>query len=268
MTPNPFAADPRRVRAQYAHRENLSARIALHRRYSTNPLSLEDWLARQYEFSTAGTVLDLGAGTGESWRNWRRLLPDGARAILTDQSAGMVCALEEIAREFEGFSAQQADVQSLPFEDNSAQVILANFMLYHVADLPRALEEIRRVLAPSGLFYAATCGAGHMRQLTGWMRAFNPEWPVEDAAALSFHGDHGERLLSRHFKTVRRLSYRDSLCIPGVEPLMQYIASMEGMNGYDAEYSQALRRFLAGKLDNGCLTIQKESTLFIASGTL
>jgi len=44
----------------------------------------------------------------------------------------------------------QGDALSLPFESGSFDVITVGYGLRNLADLPRGLEEMRRVLAPGG----------------------------------------------------------------------------------------------------------------------
>lgn len=63
------------------------------------------------------------------------------------------------------FTFAQADAQALPFRDASFDAVIANHMLYHVPDIPRALGEVRRVLKPSGFCYAATMGVANMREV-------------------------------------------------------------------------------------------------------
>ena len=47
-----------------------------------------------------------------------------------------------------GVDARQADICYLPFDDDTFDVVYAGWMLYHVRDLERALNEVRRVLRP------------------------------------------------------------------------------------------------------------------------
>ncbi len=49
-----------------------------------------------------------------------------------------------------------ADGHDLPFDDGSFDFVLAVSVLEHVADPPRVVSEIWRVLAPEGRVYAAT----------------------------------------------------------------------------------------------------------------
>jgi SAM-dependent methyltransferase len=44
----------------------------------------------------------------------------------------------------------KADVQSLPFDDDTYDVVICNHVLEHVEDLTRALSELLRVLKPAG----------------------------------------------------------------------------------------------------------------------
>jgi SAM-dependent methyltransferase len=46
-----------------------------------------------------------------------------------------------------------ASAQALPFADDSADLVILQGVLEHVADAGRTLEECRRVLRPGGLFY-------------------------------------------------------------------------------------------------------------------
>jgi ubiquinone/menaquinone biosynthesis C-methylase UbiE len=47
---------------------------------------------------------------------------------------------------------QQADAESLPFPDNSFDVVYSNGVLHHVPDMRKAFREARRVLKPGGEF--------------------------------------------------------------------------------------------------------------------
>ena len=42
------------------------------------------------------------------------------------------------------------DACTLPFDDDAFDVVMANHMLYHVADLDQTVAELRRVIRPGG----------------------------------------------------------------------------------------------------------------------
>lgn len=91
-----------------------------------------------------------GIGTG------RIALPLVQRGYLytgIDISENMMA---ELRQKVAGFSHRltllQADVTNLPFEDKTFDVAIAVHLLHLVADWPKALHEIRRVLKPDGIF--------------------------------------------------------------------------------------------------------------------
>ena len=63
------------------------------------------------------------------------------------------------------FTFEVVDAQLIPYEKHTFNVVIANYMLYHVPDLAKALSEIRRVLQPKGRLYATTVGLNQMAEL-------------------------------------------------------------------------------------------------------
>ena len=151
------------IREQYATNANLRARIALHDRYSRSPVSYPHWVFDGYAFGDEADVLEVGCGDGMIWRENLDRIPPGWKLTLTDFSPGMV----ETARAALGARAEYAvaDVQELPFPDASFDAVIANHMLFHVPDRPRALAELARVLRPGGGFRATTIGLDHLKEL-------------------------------------------------------------------------------------------------------
>jgi SAM-dependent methyltransferase len=104
-----------------------------------------DELDRGYDRS-----LEIGAGTGYFSLN---LLQSGVvkEATCTDISPGMVTTLGTNARRL-GLNVRsaRADAESLPFPDESFDVVLGHAVLHHLPDLRKAFGEFHRVLAPGG----------------------------------------------------------------------------------------------------------------------
>jgi ubiquinone/menaquinone biosynthesis C-methylase UbiE len=102
-----------------------------------------------------GEVLEIGAGTGYFTLN---LLQAGAvrAATCTDISRGMLRTLAENAHRL-GVSVQteQADAESLPFGDESFDLVLGHAVLHHLPGLDRAFAELHRVLRPGGRMLVA-----------------------------------------------------------------------------------------------------------------
>jgi SAM-dependent methyltransferase len=85
----------------------------------------------------SGSVLDLGCGTGHSYRE---LAPRETVGVDLDPSV-----LRGQDRE-----TRAADMRALPFADASFASVLSVQSIEHVPDPERVLAEVRRVLAPGG----------------------------------------------------------------------------------------------------------------------
>jgi ubiquinone/menaquinone biosynthesis C-methylase UbiE len=151
-----------RIQEQYATNANLRARIALHDRYSRTTVSYPHWIFEGYAFGDDADVLEVGCGDGNIWRENLDRIPPGWRLTLTDFSPGMVDAARAVLGDRAEYAV--ADVQELPFPA-SFDAVIANHMLFHVPDRPRALGEIARVLRPGGQFRATTIGLDHIREV-------------------------------------------------------------------------------------------------------
>ena len=150
---------------QYRDAGNLNARIALHARFSTNKQGWFAWVFDQL-LATAplsatqqACVVELGCGPAGLWSANRARLPAGWKLLLTDFSPGMAAQAQRAMGGDARFAVAVADATSIPVAGQAADAVLANHMLYHVADLRRALGEIRRVLKPGGRLFA--CHRGH-----------------------------------------------------------------------------------------------------------
>jgi SAM-dependent methyltransferase len=94
--------------------------------------------------------LEIGAGTGYFSLN---LLQAGVvgEATCTDISPGMVRTLAgNAARLGLRVRAARADAESLPFADESFDLVLGHAVLHHLPHLPQAFGEFHRVLRPGG----------------------------------------------------------------------------------------------------------------------
>jgi SAM-dependent methyltransferase len=94
--------------------------------------------------------LEIGAGTGYFSLN---LLQAGvvSHATCTDISPGMVTTLAANAERLGlGVQTARADAESLPFADQSFDLVLGHAVLHHLPNLRRAFAEFHRVLRPGG----------------------------------------------------------------------------------------------------------------------
>lgn len=78
------------VKEQYKNDINLSMRIKLHAKHSTNKRGFIPWLFEKYQFSNSNRILELGCGNSEQWQNRIQQLPTDCILVLSDFSEGMV----------------------------------------------------------------------------------------------------------------------------------------------------------------------------------
>jgi ubiquinone/menaquinone biosynthesis C-methylase UbiE len=217
-----------RLRAQYATDANFRVRVALHARFSTNPHWMQ-WLFEHEAPASGARLLEAGCGPALLWsRNLERIDPTW-KLTLTDFSPGML----DVARTVLGDRAEYlvADLQELPFEDASFDVVLANHMLYHVPDRPRAFAQVARVLVPGGVFHASTIGRGSMQEL---LELVGPRWRFADIID-AFGLETGPAQLAPFFEDVRVERFENSLVVTEVEPVLAYIRSSESFTGGDLD---------------------------------
>lgn len=162
-------------------------------------------------------VLEVGCGWGElaAW-----IAEDtGAEVIATDLSPRMV----ELARG-RGLDARVADVQALPFEDDSFDAVVAAWMLYHVPDLERGLAELARVLRPGGALFVTTNSRHHLQELRDLVGS--------GPSPSKFTREDGREQLLRHFGAVDRIDVDGDLIFDERAQVDDYVRASIAMSPF------------------------------------
>lgn len=104
-----------------------------------------------------GKSLEVGAGTGFFTLNLARAGVLAGPMHVTDIAPGMVEQAERNAKEL-GMTVigAVADVERLPYPDDTFDVVIGHAMLHHIPDVELAFREMLRVLRPGGRF--VICG--------------------------------------------------------------------------------------------------------------
>ena len=209
------------VRSQYKTQDNLNVRVRTHELYGEPRVDFAAWVLEKINWIGVERVVDVGCGSGIYVEPARGR---AAHYIATDRSFGM---LQQLA--YPDLDRVNVDAQALPLTDDSADVILANHMLYHVPDRDAALQEFVRVLRPGGCLLAATNSAHNMAEfelLTNRaLDALGTRVPAEVSLALAFTLENGQELLERYFGDVERHDLPGALVFPAPEPVIAYLAS-------------------------------------------
>jgi len=255
------------VNEQYRDATNLDARIALHARFSTNKYGWFPWVFDQLSLPPKCRILELGCGPGDLWAENLSRIPDGWSITLTDFSTGMLDrASERLRQHRDRFGFAQADAQSIPYADETFDAIIANHMLYHIPDRPKALAEMHRVLVRGGRLYATTVGQSHLRELYDLVFRVNAEgelkWWHEDNP---FVLENGAEQLSPWFSDIEMRRYDDNLAITEIEPLVAYVMSSATGAALKGDRPAAFRALAQREISaHGEIRICKDSGMFLA----
>ncbi len=248
-----------RVAEQYRTSANLNTRISIHAKYSVNKQGFGNWIFEQYRLKENDRILELGCGNGGMWSG--RSLPDGAELILTDVSEGMLESARANVGERNNIAFQQVDIQNIPYEDDSFDVVIANMMLYHVPDLHKGLSEVKRALKPGGCFYCATYGENG---ITEYVQELLADRGVKRDGNKVFTLQNGAETLGVYFASVEKRLYEDRLEVTETQDLVDYILSLNGMADFRAVTEDELFRVLENQKQNGILSVPKEYGMFVS----
>ncbi len=114
----------------------------LRQRLTRNGLAIEDFAGRR--------VIDVGCGGGRYSAAWRIL---GASQVVgyDISSIGLRDARQRVeAAKIDGVVFQKGNVLSLPFAENSFDVVFSNGVLHHTTDWAKGIGELVRVLKSGG----------------------------------------------------------------------------------------------------------------------
>ncbi|MGI8553704.1 MAG: class I SAM-dependent methyltransferase [Dehalococcoidia bacterium] len=253
------------LKDQYQNAAKLTARAGLHDHFSVNPYRWQRWVFDQLTLGSGSRILEVGCGPAMLWLENSDRIPASWDVSLTDLSAGMLhVAARSIATGNDRITFARVDVQSIPFADSSFDAVIANHMLYHVLDRPKAFSEVCRVLNSGGHLYAATNGSRHMQELETLIPAC-VSTSLAPVTIDHFRIENGAEQLAPWFAEVTLHRYEDALAITEAEPLVQYVLSMNAASDISQESLDELRLFLARELARqGTIRISKDSGLFVA----
>ena len=103
---------------------------------------------------TGQTVLDLGSGAGLDVFTARSIVGATGHVIGVDMTPEMTAKARENAEKlgFDNVTFLQGEIEALPVDSDSIDVVISNCVLNLVPDKPRAFAEVYRVLRPGAHF--------------------------------------------------------------------------------------------------------------------
>lgn len=241
------------MKSQYENANNISARIRLHKEFSTNkqgwfPWIYETGILPSLEKRKGSTIeiLELGCGEGSLWLENQEGLPENVHIMVSDISEGMIRDIRRNLGNDERFSYETFDCHNIPAKANTYDIIIANHLLFYCEDINQVCKEIKRVLKPNGVFLCSTYGSGHMKEITELVQQFDKRIILAAENLYDRFGlNNGKEVLQDHFSRIETRIYEDYICINQADPLIEYILSCHGnQNQYILDRYHDFRLFV------------------------
>ena len=167
----------------------------------------------KYELNESGIMLDVGCGEGRHIFGIMQQSPE-MKCIGLDMDNDSLHKAEEGYEYFKSISNAGAEfikgsAYSLPFLDNSLDLIVCSEVLEHLHKYNDAVKEIHRVLKPGGKFYASVPASwpekicwvlskDYQNQPGGHLRIFNQSGLVSEIEESGFKFLSSDRFHSIH----------------------------------------------------------------------
>lgn len=161
---------------------------------------------------------------------------------------------------------QVIDIQDIPYEDESFDIIIARHMIYHVPDIDKAFTEVKRVLKPKGKFYCSTNGKEHLKELGRFMKSYDENIEFDpEKYANKFGIESGYGILKQYFSSFVLEEYNGLIVVDRAEPVVSYVTSMIGNGKYkcDPHKLSSLNKYVEDEINKtGAIKITTRAGMF------
>jgi malonyl-CoA O-methyltransferase len=186
--------DPRAVRRAFGRAASTYTQAAALQR------EVESRLLEQLGYlddRVPARVLDLGSGPGSAAAALKAKWGRKRDGVAMDLALPMLREARAKSRFWRPIHAVQGDAQALPFAESAFDLVFSSLCLQWVADLPKALGELRRVMREGGLLVFSTFGPDTLVELREAYVQAGIEPPLSPFAAIQQVGD---ALVAQGFK--------------------------------------------------------------------
>ncbi len=248
---------------QYKNATNISARIRLHRDYSLNQEGWFPWLFSNLHLKPGMKILELGAGNGALWSQNIAKVSKNVTIVLSDISEGILADARKTIGDHPQFQYSVFNAQKIPFADNTFDLVIANHMLFYCDDIPKALQEVQRVLKPDAAFTCSTYSKKHMHEITDLVQSYNANIVLSSTNLYERFGlDNGRQILQPYFKNIVCHKYRDAIELSDSMPIISYILSCHGnQNSILLDHYQDFKQYVDQQVEDG-FHITKDAGFF------
>ena len=226
------------VSLQYKDSKNLNQRISIHDKYSTNKQGFGNWIFSNYKILKGVSILELGCGTGNMWIKRNKEIDMASKIVLSDISLGMIEESKKNLSMYSKIEYKNINIENIPYEDESFDIVIANMMLYHVSNIDNALKEVRRVLKKGGVFYSVTYGENG---IVPYLATILSSCGMKDNSNKNFTLQNGKSYLDKVFNDVIRLDYEDSLEVTNVDDIIDYLYSLSSITNLNLKSKDIIK---------------------------
>lgn len=188
-------------------------------------VGFHDWQLGLINVQRVYTALDIGCGEGRMTEALRARVAPGAWIVALDVQSNAVSLTRACYR----VDGVQASIESLPLSSGLFELVTAGHVLPSTANIPRAVRELRRVLASDGVLLAGADSESSGRRLLDWHVEACRRAGLTDqarraaapAARSRFTLENGAAAIAQAFRTVDVKIRDELLAFPSVDALVR-----------------------------------------------
>ena len=221
-------------------------------RPATQPTGFHEWQLSHIDANRVYAALDVGCGEGRMTQALRAQAAPGAWIVALDVQPAAVA----VTRTWHAVDGICASIESLPLTSGQFELATAGHVLPSTRDIPRAVDELRRVLAPGGVLLASADSESSGRRLLDWhveacRRAGltnQAKRAAEPSARGRFTLENGGRALAAAFGVVDVRTRDEALAFPSVDMLLKLYVNGLHLRGARANDDPGAAADLAARL--------------------
>jgi len=156
----------------------------------------------------SGEVLEIGAGTGVNIKYYDFDKID--KLTMTDKKIGKI--LEKIAPQ--EVTLKDLNVENLPFDDNTFDYIIHTLVFCSVTDVNKGIEELKRVLKPTGRLLFIEHILPEKKGLKRLFSILNPAWRVI-ASGCNLTRDYEASIKKHNFEIIKSSKFMNTVFVYG-----------------------------------------------------
>lgn len=219
------------IRHDYMDSHAVEIRRKTDENYSVPMVNFAAWLVSKHKHWRGDEVLlDINPTDGTFFDLIDSLMPDGMYVATDISSAMLRSSFRHPLSQDINFSIYDS---TLPFADNSFDIIMANHVLFHFDDTDAILQELARVLKDDGILFAATDSQYTMGEFDTLTRRALTMLGKPPRSNDIYYGrfiepfalESGASQLAHWFRAVARYELPSSLVFTDPRPVVEFLNS-------------------------------------------